>query len=372
MSKYYDRELERGFINSILSSPEVIDDVIEKVNINDFSKDEYKKVFDKIQNLYFKEGKVSKTKIMQYVKKNSNDDLVNELFDTSYIMPLEISEIVEELNKYKYKRNVVRSLKKSYEFVSKNDDIERIKSKVQDNIFQATNETIGGNLIHDVEDVAFESLQRLEERLNGKFEEKIRTGIGSLDAMLSGGFTKKHLSILAGRPSMGKTAMALKILGSMLGTSQTPTLFFSLEMERVELMDRLLIQKSKVAADDYYRVKKKEKPPLTKKQRNSIEVARDWIHDKPLKIVEQRGLTIEDIKSLARKTNNLYDDKLGFIVIDYLTEIKVNAEGGRWDKGMASAIRELRNLAGELNCHVMLLHQINRDFKHRSNKKPVK
>ena len=170
---------------------------------------------------------------------------------------------------------------------------------------------------------------------------------------------------------MGKTALALRILNSTLETNEIPTLFVSLEMERVKLLDRLLIQKSKVAANDFYNTKKNDKPPVTKKQKNAIEIARDWIHDKPLKIVDQRGLTIEDIKGVARRTNKLFNDKLDFIIIDYLTEIKVNSKGGRWDKGMADAIRELRNLAAEIDCHIMLLHQLNRNFKNRGNKRPL-
>ena len=59
-----------------------------------------------------------------------------------------------------------------------------------------------------------------------------------------------------------------------------------------------------------------------------------------------------------------------FIVIDYLTEINVSSVGGRFDKGTAEAVRELRSLAAELDVHIMLLHQINRDFKGRSNKRP--
>lgn len=372
-NKFVDEELERGFISAILHNSEIIDDVIEKVNINDFYNDFHKKIFDKIQKQYFEEGNVSRTKLFLYAKNELNKDNIQELFNTDYAMPYEIKNIVEELNKYRFKRIVRQSFKKSYNYLLDDEmDIDVIKSKIQDEIFNATSEEIGKNLIYDVEDVALESLERFLDRQEGKSVEKIRTGIRSLDGMLNGGFTKKELTILGGRPSMGKTAAATRIISSILETSQVPSLFISLEMDRVKLLDRMLIQKSKVASDDFYLTKKKEQkgPVVTEKQKNSIEIARDWLHDKPLKITDKRGLTLEDIKSIARKTDNLFDGKLGLIIIDYLTEIKVEAKSGRFDKGMAEAIRELRNLASEINCHVLLLHQINREFKNRKNKRP--
>jgi len=371
-NKFVDEALEKGFLNSILTNPETLDDVIDKVNTNDFYIELHKKVFDKIANLYYKEGQIYKTKVLQYINNNFDKNAIDDLFESDYILPMEIESIAQELNKYKLKRLIKNSLKKSYNYLIKDDlEIEEIKSKIQDEVFQSTSTSTNSNLIYDVEDVALESFERFVERQEGITKEKIRTGIKSLDVMLSGGLSKKHLSILAGRPSMGKTALALRLLGSVLEISDTRTLFISLEMPRVKLLDRLLIQKSKVASNDFYNTKKKDKPPVTEKQRNSIEIARNWIHDKSLKIVDKRGLSVEDIKSISRKTNKLFDDNLGFIIIDYLTEINIKTQGGRWDKGMADAIRELRNLAGELNCHVMLLHQLNRDFKNRGNKRPL-
>ncbi len=371
-NKFVDKELERGFISCVLNNSEVFDDVVERVNINDFHIKVHKKIFKKIQQQYSETGGISKVKIMQFVNENISKDKMEQILDTDYVVPMEISSIVDELNKYRFKRIVRNSLKKSYNYlIKKGVEIDALRSKIQDEIFEATSEEIGKNLIYDIEDVALESFERLVERQEGNAAEKIRTGIRSLDGMLNGGFSKKHLSILAGRPSMGKTAMATKILSSILRTTDVPCLFVSLEMDRVKLLDRMLIQKSKVASDDFYNTGKDEVKAITEKQRNSIEYARNWIHDKPLKIADKRGLTIEDIKSITRKTDNLFDGELGIIFIDYLQEIKMEAKGGRFDKGAAEAIRELRNLAGELDLHVLLLHQINRDFKNRSNKRPL-
>ena len=364
-NKFQDEELERGFINSVLKNPEVLDQVIDKVNVSDFNNKINKQIFDKIQTQYFDSGKISRVKIMQFANKKFGKEKVHKIFESDYIAPMEVPEIVEELNKFRFRRIVRKAFNEGYKKLIQYEDISKAKSEIQDIIFNATSEDLGKELIYDVEDVVFDSYNRFLERQEGKVEEKFRTGLLALDSMLSGGFPKKHLSMLAGRPSMGKTAMAIKILGSILKTSQIPSLVISLEMDRIKFLDRLLIQKSKVAADDFYLNRK-----LPDNEKNSISIAQNWLHDKPLKITDKRGLTLEDIKSIARKTDNIFGGELGFIVIDYLTEVSINPRGGRWDKGTADVIRELRNLAGELNCHVMLLHQINRDFKNRKNKRP--
>ncbi|MFW6121795.1 MAG: replicative DNA helicase [Petrotogales bacterium] len=367
-NKFIDQELEQGFIQTVLGNPEVFDDVIDQINVSVFTLKMHKKIFDKMQNQYFDNGKISRVKIMQFANQNFSKDKVNQIFESSYMAPMEIPQIADQLNKYRFKRNVKRALNESYKQLVQDDDIDidQVKAEVQDIIFSATSEELGKELIYDVEDVVYESYDRFIERQEGKVEEKMRTGLRILDSFLSGGFSRKHLSILAGRPSMGKTAMALRILLSIMETSQVPSLFISLEMDRVKLIDRLLIQKSKVAADDFYLNEK-----VSERQNKAINWANDWLHEKPLKVTDKRGLTIEDIKSIFRKTDNLFDGELGFIVIDYLTEVKIQAKGRRFDKGTAEVIRDIRNLAGELDCHVLLLHQINRDFKNRKNKRPL-
>ncbi len=370
-SIFYNHELEKGFINMVLSNPELIVDVIDEIDSSCFIKEVHRKIFNEMQKQFLDTGKISITKILLYSENQFGKSITEELLNTDFIIPMEIKNVVRELNQYKIKRMIKNSLKISHDHLT-NPDLETdiIKSNIQDEIFSVTSKNIEKNIIFDVEEVAMESLERFSERQEGKTVEKIRTGIKSIDGMLSGGLSKKHLSILAGRPSMGKTAMSLILLSSILTTSNTPTLFVSLEMDRVKLLDRILIQKSKVASDDFYNTKKEGKKPVTDKQKDSIEIARNWIHEKPLKITDSRGLTVKEIKSIARKTDNLFNNDLGLIIIDYLTEVKTESKGGRWDKGIAEAVRELRSLANELDCHIMLLHQINRDFKNRGNKRP--
>jgi replicative DNA helicase len=368
---FYNLELEKGYLSSILSNPELFGDYVDQTNSDLFYKKMHRKIYEKMEEDYLNNNKIKRTDIMLFASKEFTQEKTEDLLNSEYIYPMELDNIIKKLKILREKRIVKNSLKTSYEHLI-NEELsqDEIKSKIQDEIFTATSQNLDIKIIHDVESVAFESFRRFQERQEGKSIEKFKTGIRSLDSMTGGGLSKKHLSILAGRPSMGKTAMSLRILTSILKTSKIPSLFISLEMDRVKLLDRILIQESKVKADDYYKTKNDPEDRVVKKQIDSIETVRNWIHDKPLKITDKRGLTLNDIKSIARKADNIFNGKLGFIIIDYLTEIHVKSVGGRFDKGTAETVRELRALSSELDCHLMLLHQINRDFKGRSNKRP--
>jgi|AntRauTorckE6833_2_1112554.scaffolds.fasta_scaffold28493_1 replicative DNA helicase len=367
----YNQELEKGYLSSVLSSPDSFGDYVEKTNVDLFHNKMYREIYKKIESDYLETGKISRTKIMLYGSEKFGQEKFNKLLNNNFLNPLELSEIISKLRECSERRKVKRSLEKSYKYLSDSELKQgQFKSKIQDEVFKATSKNLEEKLIYDVESVAYESFERYQERQQGKAVEKIRTGIYSLDSITGGGLSKKHLSILAGRPSMGKTAMSLRLLSSTLRASNAKSLFISLEMDRVKLLDRILIQKSKTKADDYYKTKNDPKNKVVKKQINSIETARNWLHDKPLKITDKRGLKINDIKSIARKTDNIFNGDLDLIIIDYLTEINISSVDGRFDKGIAEAVRELRSLAAELDVHLILLHQINRAFKGRSNKRP--
>ena len=371
-NQLYDLELERGLINCLLSNPKSIEDVVDKIDLNDFYASMHKVLYKEMKGQYFKEGQISKVKVMQLLKKKFPKVDKEIFFSSDYLITSEINNIANELKQLSQKRHIKVSLENSYQTLIAEDlTVEEIKSKVQDDVFQATSNLKKSKIIHDVKEVTDEAILRLKEREQGIRPEKIKTGIRSLDGMLNGGFSRKQLTILAGRPSMGKTAMALILADSILEYKTVPTLYISLEMDRIKLLDRLLIQKSKVAADDFYNVKKEDKFPLNEQQKKSIDITHNHILEKPFKIIDKRGMTIEEVKSAARKANIIFEGKLGFIVVDYLSEIKLDVKGTRWDKGVAEVIRELRNLAAELDCHILLLHQINREFRHRNSKRPL-
>jgi len=366
MGKLKDEEVEAGVLKCLLNSPELIEDYITELDAGCFSKKPYRLVWKEFKRQYQENGKISRVKTMQKL----SERLFEKIVEAIEILEIDLESAVNKLQEMKVRRLVKKELQESHNLINNTDEeIDDVLNEVQDRIFRATSREVNSTIIHDVEDVAVESYQRFIERLeHGDDEELIQTNLGGLDMYLSGGLARKHLTILAGRPSMGKTALSLRILEGVLSGGGS-SLYLSLEMSRTKLLDRLVIQRAKIAADSYYTTDA-EYDNYPEENKRAVNRAIDWVHDKPLKIVDKRGLTTEDIKAYTRRANQIMEDSLDLLVIDYLTEVKIEGGRHRLDKGMANAIRELRNLAGELNCHVLLLHQLNRSLSHREDKRP--
>ena len=361
-SNFWDVEIEEGVISSLILRPENIDNVVEILNPEDFHDPICNHLYHNIKSQYLKTGQVKKTKVMMDEKFRENHD---RFTDSKYIIPMELKDMAEKIKEYKIKRIVKKSIINSYDTLAEADDLNKALSKIQDDIFAATSQDTEDILLYDVEEVCLETLQELLDRERNEGTQRIKTNMRSLDAMLNGGLSRKHLSILAGRTSMGKTAFALRLVNSML-TSDRSVLMVSLEMDRKKLLDRMMIQKSKVASDNYYAT---GEGGMTENQRDQVERARSWLSGKKLTISDKRGLSSEEIKSLIRKAHTKQGG-LDLVVIDYLTEIKINITGNRDDKKYANVVRDLRNLAGDLDCHIILIHQINRQLINRANKRP--
>jgi len=357
----WSREYEGGLIASLVENEDMIDQVAGMLNPEDFHFPDTRKLFRIINSRYLKEGQLSKIEVMMEKEWQEN----SEEYLNNYITVVDLEFAAKKIKDFKRKRQAKRALIESYKILERQDEVENLFTDIQDKIYQATtlNEH---NLIYDVEEICIETMEKMMERRENSRSPKVKTNFGGLDYMLNGGLDRGHLSILAGRPSMGKTALATCLTGRMLA-SDTATLLISLEMTRDKLVDRLIIERSKVAATNYYDV---GEDALTEDEADKIELARSYLHDKPLKIVDRRGLNIDDIKSIIRKANTLFENKLRMVIIDYLAVISIASNTSRTDKEYANAASELRNLAGELDIHILLLHQINRELKNRKCKRP--
>jgi replicative DNA helicase len=186
----------------------------------------------------------------------------------------------------------------------------------------------------------------------------ITTGFTDLDAVL-GGLHKSDLIILAARPSMGKTSMALNIIENC----GVPAMFFSLEMARNQLVDRMLSGKSGIN--------------LTKLVTGKLNGA-DWIEinnaaeavsSLPILIDDSPSLHFSEIRRRARIAFKQIGIKL--IVVDYLQLMRGNeSKNGNRETEVSNISRALKAIAKELNIPVIALAQLNRDLEKRSNKRP--
>ena len=192
----------------------------------------------------------------------------------------------------------------------------------------------------------------------------LKSGFYDLD-LLTQGFQKSDLIIIAGRPSTGKTALSLNIILNVIKTSKLPVLFFSLEMSKKQIMYRLLSMEANI---DQTRLK------------NGKLYQNDWIKlNRIIKILSKLPLFLDDSANLSVneirskiKTIILEQTKIGLIVIDYLQLMQnLNLKNGNRVQELSQITRYLKNIAREFNVPIIALSQLSRNVENRLNQKPI-
>ena len=193
----------------------------------------------------------------------------------------------------------------------------------------------------------------------------IPTGFADLDTKTSG-LQPGDLVIVAGRPSMGKTAFSVNIAESVVLDTGLPVAVFSMEMAATQLVMRMLgsigrldqhkLRTGKIADDDWHKL--------------TSAVGR--LHEAPLFIDESPGLTAMEVRARSRRLARQNGGKLGLIVIDYL-QLMSGSGGGQENRAteISEISRSLKGLAKELHVPVIALSQLNRSLEQRPNKRPV-
>lgn len=210
-----------------------------------------------------------------------------------------------------------------------------------------------------IRDVLIRAVAIIERRGNGS-DNAMPTGFAELDAKLSGGFRRGNLVIIAGRPGMGKTALAAGIAINAASTNVS-TLFISMEMGDTELADRLIAVAGRVPLEQIL------KGNMEDDVGDRILAGTTRLHELPLVIDEQGGLTLFDIASKARSVKRQHG--LGLLVIDYIQ--LASGEGDTRNSQIEGITRGLKALAKELEIPVIALSQLSRKVEDRTNRRPL-
>jgi replicative DNA helicase len=213
--------------------------------------------------------------------------------------------------------------------------------------------------VAELGDTLITCLKKIEQISSGQEIAGLPSGFYDLDAM-TGGFGRGDLVVVAGRPSMGKTAIATQVARHVANTE--PVVIFSLEMSKEQLGNRLLSGESGV--------------PSEKLRTGRIE-ANDWISlsnatavlgSLPVVINDQKNITVSQMASIARQIS-IQKGGLGMVLVDYV-QLMGDSKDNRVQE-LSRITRQLKIMAGELNVPVVLLSQLSREVESRTNKRPT-
>lgn len=212
-------------------------------------------------------------------------------------------------------------------------------------------------------DLVRRAMLRIAERAEGFAASGLGTGYGDLDD-LTGGLSPGNLVVLAARPGMGKTALALGIADHVAGSLDVGTLFVSLEMAGGELAERVLSARSGVPS-----TKIKAARFLSDEGRRSLDEAAPLIEGLPLWVDDSASLTPSQISASARRFKARHD--IGLLVVDYLQIVVPEDDRQPRQEQVAGASRRFKALAKEIGCPVLVLAQLNRQPEQRADRRPV-
>ena len=369
-------DAEQALIGSVLVNNDIIDEVASIINFNEFYDPVHSKIYSSIEKLHNKGMIANPITLKTSFEK---DDNLSEVGGTEYLVKLtRLSSSVKQSIDYAkiiHEKFVKRELFKISEYLSEDAIDEKLEKS-------------GEDIIQDTEKMLFDLAERgtfnqsflkFDQALDQTIEMAtnamksdtgivgIPTGLNDLDERL-GGLHKSDLVIIAGRPSMGKTALATNIAyyaakKVLDGGKKTSIAFFSLEMSSEQLATRIISEQSRIKSNDIRRGK------VTEEEFNRlIETSRN-IHQLPLIIDETPAVTIATLSNRARRIKRKFG--LNLIVVDY---IQLMSSGSRRYDGRVQEISEitqgLKALAKELNVPVLALSQLSRAVEQRDDKKP--
>ncbi|MGJ5628963.1 replicative DNA helicase [Nostoc sp. CALU 1950] len=240
-------------------------------------------------------------------------------------------------------------------------ELPTVLDQAEQKVFGVTQERPQSGLVH-ISDTLINNFQDIEDRNQGIALPGIPCGFYDLDAMTSG-FQRSDLIIVAGRPSMGKTAFCLNLAHNIAASYKLPVAVFSLEMSKEQLTQRLLASEAQIESS-YLRTGR-----LSQTQWEPLSRAIGILSEMPIYIDDTPNITVTQMRSQARRLQAEVGTELGLIVIDYLQLME--GAGDNRVQELSKITRQLKGLARELSVPVIALSQLSRGVEARTNKRPM-
>ncbi len=366
----HSNEAEQALIGSILVDSEALHKVVEHIeNPNFFYKTAHQKIYQGFLTLSERNENIDILTLSQYLK---DQDLLNEVGGLSYLSALSDHAPVAANAPYYAKivkaKNLLRKM-----IIAGNDivglgyqseeDLDTLVDKAEQIVFNLAQSKSKDQLIH-ISDLIHKSWQMIEEREANKGQlSGINTGFHDMNTLTSG-LQKSDLIILAARPAMGKTSLALNMAENIAVNYKHPVAIFSLEMSKEQLVQRLLCSRAEV---DSTRVRSGQ---LLAEDWAKLGKAMSELGEAPLYIDDSAGVTIMELRGKCRRLQAQTGGKLGLIVVDYLQLIEGRSNDTRINQ-ISEISRGLKLLARELEVPVIALSQLSRAVESRQDKRPM-
>jgi replicative DNA helicase len=360
-------DAERGVLGSILLLPTVCDDVALIVRPEDFYDDSNRVLYTHMRAMHDEGRRIDTTLVVERLKTAGQFELIGGAAYLAEVLQSAptaanatyYAEIVK--NKSTLRALIHSSTEILRDAYDETHEAREMLSLAEQKIFAILDERGAGEL-SNIRDILQEAMVRIDARMKNEHTiGGIETGFRDFDT-LTGGLHDSELIILAARPSMGKTALALNIAEYSALESQNTTLFVSLEMSSVELADRMLCSLAEVNGQ------RLRNGTISNDDRRKLVEKAAEMSQAPLFVDDTPSRTMTEIAAAARRLKR--KSSLGLIVIDYLQLIEPDNSRDPRQEQVAKIARRLKGLARELRVPVLCLAQLNRQAEVSRDNRP--
>lgn len=357
-------DAEMSLLGAVLIDDEVIADASEIVSPADFYDKRHMAVFGGMMRLYERHKPVDLLTLTEELKKKDELEMIGgsayltEL--TNYVpTAAHATSYAEIVSQKAIRRRLIKASAEINEMgFDEETNTQELLEKAEAELFSVSDQSLKQDLV-SIESILTESFDRIEELHRNKGQLRgIRTGYRDLDNMTAG-LQRSDLIILAARPAMGKTTLVTNLAYNVATIAKLPVLFFSLEMSKEQLIDRMLADASGV---DSWNIRTGN---LSDDDFSKLSDAMGEMAEAPIFIDDTPGLSVLEMRTKARRA--AHDQPLGLIIVDYLQLMQANGNhNGNRVQEVSEISRGLKLIARELNVPLIALSQLSRSVESRT------
>lgn len=362
----HDEGAERSVLGALLTDSDAIAKIADLIHPESFYIEAHRCTYAAMEKLYEKRTAIDVITVCNQLKKQKELSKAGgrsavALLATEVPTAANIEHYARLVHEAAVKRNLISMAAEVHELAfDQSKEVIDIMDVAEHRVF-ALSQTQNSKSFTPIRDTLVESFERLDELQKGGGDIRgVPTGFQDLDNLLAG-MQRSNLIILAARPGMGKTSFALNMAQNMAVTHKKKIGFFSLEMSREELVDRLLVSQADI---DAWRLKTGR---LDQQEYHKLSDAMGVLADAQLFIDDSPGLSIYEMRTRARRLMSEF--QIDALIVDYLQLARGRTKDNRVQE-VAEISQGLKNIARELKVPVLALSQLSRAIESRGEKVP--
>lgn len=365
----YNFLAERLVLGSILINPDVILIVSQHLNVETFYLKSHQIIYTSMLVLYAEDKSIDYITLTTWLHDNKFAECIKDLSSIAdFFNQIVAIGYLEDYIALVYEKHLRRLLiDLGTEIIESGYlteiPLEKIFLKIEQK-FLTLNTRKQKKLFSSSSEILTQILQEIKDRLVSSKLLGLTSSFPDLDAITQG-FHKSDLIIIAGRPSMGKTAFALALAKNIATTYRVGVAFFSLEMTRQQLIYRLL------STDTLIPHTRLRSARVTKKEWVDINLSIEDLSKLPIYIDDTPNSSVSGMYFKIKKLKQEYPGNLGIIFVDYLQLLEETDKNENRVQELSKITRNLKKLARELNIPIVVLSQLSRNLETRINKRPM-